>query len=130
MARGVGGARERDAQDIGGVSAMSDETPLRVSEIFGPTIQGEGALIGVPTVFVRLGGCDYRCSWCDSLHAVDSAYRESWTPMSAEAVMEAVAPVGRAALAGVAVGREPGDPALGRADRHGPREGLLLCAGN
>ncbi|SLN18281.1 7-carboxy-7-deazaguanine synthase [Roseovarius halotolerans] len=70
---------------------MSDETPLRVSEIFGPTIQGEGALIGVPTVFVRLGGCDYRCSWCDSLHAVESAYRESWIPMSAEAVMDEVA---------------------------------------
>lgn len=54
---------------------------LRIAEIFGPTIQGEGAVIGVPTVFVRAGGCDYRCSWCDSLHAVDSAYRHEWTPM-------------------------------------------------
>ena len=35
---------------------------LRIAEIFGPTIQGEGALIGEPTVFVRAGGCDYRCS--------------------------------------------------------------------
>lgn len=60
---------------------------IRVSEIFGPTIQGEGALIGVPTVFVRTGGCDYRCVWCDSLHAVDSEYRHDWTPMSASAVM-------------------------------------------
>jgi 7-carboxy-7-deazaguanine synthase len=32
-----------------------------ISEVFGPTVQGEGALIGVPTVFVRTGGCDYRC---------------------------------------------------------------------
>ena len=56
---------------------------LRIAEIFGPTIQGEGAVIGVPTVFVRAGGCDYRCSWCDSLHAVDSAYRHDWTPMEA-----------------------------------------------
>lgn len=64
---------------------------IRVSEIFGPTIQGEGALIGQPTVFVRTGGCDYRCSWCDSLHAVDSDYRETWVPMRAEAVMEEVA---------------------------------------
>ncbi|MBO9402268.1 7-carboxy-7-deazaguanine synthase QueE [Shimia sp. R9_3] len=63
---------------------------LRVVEIFGPTIQGEGALIGEPTVFVRTGGCDYRCSWCDSLHAVDSAYRHDWKPMSAEAVMEEI----------------------------------------
>ena len=57
---------------------------IRISEIFGPTIQGEGALIGQPTVFVRTGGCDYRCSWCDTLHAVDSQYRHDWNPMSAE----------------------------------------------
>ncbi len=56
---------------------------IRISEIFGPTIQGEGALIGQPTVFVRTGGCDYRCSWCDTLHAVDSEFRHSWRPMTA-----------------------------------------------
>ena len=61
-------------------------TQLRIAEIFGPTIQGEGALIGEPTVFVRTGGCDYRCSWCDSLHAVDSAFRHTWAPMTTEAV--------------------------------------------
>ncbi|SHF34498.1 preQ(0) biosynthesis protein QueE [Ruegeria intermedia] len=60
--------------------------PLRIAEIFGPTIQGEGAVIGVATVFVRAGGCDYRCSWCDSLHAVDSAYRHEWTPMTPEQI--------------------------------------------
>lgn len=60
---------------------------IRIAEIFGPTIQGEGALIGEPTVFVRTGGCDYRCSWCDSLHAVDAAYRDGWAPMAAGAVM-------------------------------------------
>lgn len=41
-----------------------------VSEIFGPTIQGEGRYVGVPCYFIRFGGCDYRCSWCDSPHAV------------------------------------------------------------
>ncbi len=61
-------------------------TTLRIAEIFGPTIQGEGALIGAPTLFVRAGGCDYRCAWCDSPHAVDSAYRHDWKPMSPEAV--------------------------------------------
>ncbi len=60
---------------------------IRVSEIFGPTIQGEGALIGQPTVFVRTGGCDYRCSWCDTLHAVDSAHRDEWCPMTPEAIL-------------------------------------------
>jgi 7-carboxy-7-deazaguanine synthase len=44
-----------------------------VIEIFGPTIQGEGAEAGVPTHFVRFGGCDYRCSWCDTMYAVDPA---------------------------------------------------------
>ncbi|MDQ0458066.1 7-carboxy-7-deazaguanine synthase QueE [Rhizobium paknamense] len=62
------------------------ETTIRVSEIFGPTIQGEGVLIGQPTVFVRTGGCDYRCSWCDSLHAVESRFREDWQPLSVEAI--------------------------------------------
>lgn len=64
---------------------------IRVSEIFGPTIQGEGVLIGLPTVFVRAGGCDYRCSWCDSLHAVDSRYREEWRAMSTEDIWREVA---------------------------------------
>lgn len=63
---------------------------IRVSEIFGPTIQGEGALIGEPTVFVRTGGCDYRCSWCDSLHAVDSEFRHTWQAMDTEAVWQKI----------------------------------------
>lgn len=43
---------------------------FRVAEIFGPTIQGEGRHVGVPCYFLRFGGCDYRCLWCDSFHAV------------------------------------------------------------
>lgn len=42
----------------------------KVVEIFGPTIQGEGPHAGRVTHFVRLGGCDYRCSWCDTPDAV------------------------------------------------------------
>lgn len=38
-----------------------EKRTISVSEIFGPTVQGEGELIGKPTVFVRTGGCDYRC---------------------------------------------------------------------
>lgn len=41
-------------------------TKLPVIEMFGPTIQGEGAAIGLKTMFVRTYGCDYKCSWCDS----------------------------------------------------------------
>ncbi|WP_293573318.1 7-carboxy-7-deazaguanine synthase QueE [Phaeobacter sp.] len=68
---------------------------LRIAEIFGPTIQGEGALIGEPTVFVRTGGCDYRCSWCDSAHAVDSSFRDTWTPMSDDDVWAEVTALSR-----------------------------------
>src|SRR5262249_38484271 len=53
-----------------------------ISEIFGPTVQGEGALIGRPTVFVRTGGCDYRCRWCDTLYAVLPEHRAEWLPMT------------------------------------------------
>jgi len=60
--------------------------PIMISESFGPTIQGEGALIGTPTVFVRTGSCDYRCSWCDTLYAVLPEHKAEWHPMSAEEV--------------------------------------------
>ena len=63
---------------------------ILISEIFGPVIQGEGALIGRPTVFVRTGGCDYRCDWCDTLYAVLPQYKGEWSPMSAHRVLDVV----------------------------------------
>jgi 7-carboxy-7-deazaguanine synthase len=65
-------------------------TRIRISEIFGPTIQGEGPLIGRPTVFVRTGGCDYRCAWCDTLYAVLPEYRDQWTLMTPPEIMARV----------------------------------------
>lgn len=67
------------------------DTMFRVAEIFGPTIQGEGALLGMPTVFVRLGGCDYRCSWCDSIHAVLPSYKSEWRRMDSRDILLQVA---------------------------------------
>lgn len=49
-------------------TALSKKFP--VVEIFGPVIQGEGSQAGQQTMFIRFGGCDYRCQKCDSLHAV------------------------------------------------------------
>ena len=41
---------------------------MRVVEIFH-SLQGEGCLVGVPSVFIRLAGCALRCSWCDTAYA-------------------------------------------------------------
>lgn len=49
---------------------------MKISEIFF-SLQGEGVEIGLPTVFVRLFACDLRCSWCDTMYAVEGRdYRE------------------------------------------------------
>ncbi|MSU22257.1 MAG: 7-carboxy-7-deazaguanine synthase QueE [Opitutus sp.] len=45
---------------------------MLISEIFY-SIQGEGELTGVPSVFVRTSGCNLRCAWCDTPYA-------SWNP--------------------------------------------------
>jgi 7-carboxy-7-deazaguanine synthase len=63
---------------------------IAVSEIFGPTVQGEGPVAGEPTVFVRTGACDFRCSWCDSLHAVLPEHKGEWVSMIPEEVMDQV----------------------------------------
>ncbi|HSW02481.1 MAG TPA: 7-carboxy-7-deazaguanine synthase QueE [Sedimentisphaerales bacterium] len=43
---------------------------MRVVEVFH-SLQGEGTLVGVPSLFVRLAGCPLRCRWCDTAYAWD-----------------------------------------------------------
>jgi 7-carboxy-7-deazaguanine synthase len=75
---------------------MSTVAPVKtkvfpVVETFGPTVQGEGILAGLSTYFVRFGGCDYRCSWCDSLHAVLPAQVKANSEMlSADQILRAI----------------------------------------
>lgn len=67
---------------------MSKEKTYNVSEIFGPTIQGEGVVIGRPTLFLRMFGCDSRCKMCDSMHAVDPKFPGAkFTAMTEEAII-------------------------------------------
>lgn len=56
---------------------------MKINEIFF-SIQGEGVHIGLPTVFVRLFACDLRCSWCDTMYAVEG---KDFEEMSLEQVL-------------------------------------------
>ncbi len=82
---------------------------IMISEAFGPTIQGEGALIGKPTVFVRTGGCDYRCQRCDTLYAVLPEHRSEWHPMSPQDVF---AEIRRLSTKPILVTLSGGNPAM------------------
>lgn len=59
---------------------------MKISEIFY-SIQGEGMLVGVPSVFVRTSGCNLRCVWCDTPY---TSWAPEGTEMSVAEIREAV----------------------------------------
>lgn len=79
---------------------------LEINEIFGPTIQGEGKLVGTPSIFIRFGKCNFSCVGfgveyetpsgikkcaCDSYYAVDKEFKDTWTKYkSYEEIVEEV----------------------------------------
>lgn len=46
---------------------------MRICEIF-KSIQGEGLMMGIPTIFVRMVGCNLRCRWCDTQYSMGDGY--------------------------------------------------------
>lgn len=56
----------------GALLAVPTARTLVVSEVFGPTIQGEGPAAGRCCSFVRLGGCNLTCDWCDTPYTWDA----------------------------------------------------------
>ncbi|MGH7825744.1 MAG: 7-carboxy-7-deazaguanine synthase QueE [Candidatus Binatia bacterium] len=55
---------------------------MRIAEIFH-SIQGEGRLVGMPSVFIRSSGCNLRCVWCDTPYT-------SWKPEGTELSVQAI----------------------------------------
>ncbi|MGE6753319.1 7-carboxy-7-deazaguanine synthase QueE [Rossellomorea sp. NPDC071047] len=83
---------------------------IPVLEVFGPTIQGEGMVIGQKTMFVRTAGCDYSCSWCDSAFTWDGSAKEEIQLMTAEEVWNRLKEVGGNKFSHVTI--SGGNPAL------------------
>ncbi|MBV7509381.1 7-carboxy-7-deazaguanine synthase QueE [Bacillus sp. sid0103] len=83
---------------------------IPVLEIFGPTIQGEGMVIGQKTMFVRTAGCDYSCSWCDSAFTWDGSAKEDIQQMTAEEIWAELKRVGGDNFSFVTI--SGGNPAL------------------
>ena len=74
---------------------------MKISEIFY-SIQGEGTLVGVPSVFVRTSGCNLRCVWCDTPYT-------SWSPEGTDQTLDQIVETVDAFHAGhvVITGGEP-----------------------
>lgn len=72
------------------------QTDIYISEIFGPTIQGEGKRIGKVSLFIRVAKCNMSCAGfnvgykvndiqktgCDSFYSVDKAFKRNWEKLS------------------------------------------------
>src|SRR6476620_8414445 len=66
----------------GGNSGPAPVRKLKIAEIFY-SIQGEGMLAGVPSVFIRTSGCNLRCVWCDTPYT-------SWRPEGTDMMLGAI----------------------------------------
>lgn len=83
---------------------------IPVMEIFGPTIQGEGMVIGQKTMFVRTAGCDYSCAWCDSSFTWDGSGKDLIRQMDAHEIWSELKSLGGEGFSFVTI--SGGNPAL------------------
>lgn len=87
-----------------------DPGTLLVSEIFGPTVQGEGPSAGRAAMFVRLGGCNLACKWCDTGYTWDASSFDLQAELRSIATTEVVQRVSSAGVSLVVL--TGGEPAL------------------
>ncbi|EMA6342139.1 7-carboxy-7-deazaguanine synthase QueE [Bacillus cytotoxicus] len=67
---------------------------IPVLEIFGPTIQGEGMVVGQKTMFIRTAGCDYSCAWCDSAFTWDGSAKDQIRQMTPDEIWKELIEIG------------------------------------
>jgi 7-carboxy-7-deazaguanine synthase len=81
---------------------------LVVSEVFGPTFQGEGPSAGRRAGFVRLGGCNLTCGWCDTRYTWDWESYDRAVELSSETAASVLLRLDRMAVDLVVItGGEP-----------------------
>ncbi len=97
---GSSGAKPTYPPTLGSLDVISNPAPARlaaqnrgaatlpISETFF-SIQGEGKLTGVPSLFIRMSGCNLRCRWCDTPYA-------SWDAEGAQQSLDELVDLARA----------------------------------
>ncbi len=100
---------------------------LLISELFGPTLQGEGPHSGTTATFLRLGACNLRCEWCDTAYTWNSERFDLRDELSVVPTLEVLRDIiARGADTVVLTG---GEPAL-QADQLAPLALKLREAGH
>jgi 7-carboxy-7-deazaguanine synthase len=97
---------------------------MYITEVF-KSIQGEGTRAGLPCIFVRLTGCNLRCTWCDTVYAFHGGQK-----MSLDEVLERVESLNRRAdgsAAGVSLVELTGGEPLLQEEIYPLAEGLLAA---
>jgi len=81
---------------------------MKINEIFGPTVQGEGKSVGRAVMFLRLALCNLRCVWCDTKYTWDWEHHDRTKEVHEMGVSEVFAQLEASGMKSVVVsGGEP-----------------------